>query len=276
MAVACAGVAAALREPLHATLAIAALAAAVAAAVRALAGPSLAAAVCAGAASLLATFGVVDLAGVEATRAALAGAAAMFAVAELARPLPVHASPLPALGAALVAGALDPSYIVLLAIAGMRFVLGPWSRPRWSIAVPIAGVLATALACFAGIAHGGVLTNLWDVWAARSGDGAVPAVLAEIADTLGPITTVLAIAGLAVCTTRGRFAAAAALFVAAGSVAVDLRAGAVGAATIAIGATGAGVGIARLTAMIRFPTGQAMVGATVAFMLLAAPVMLRW
>src|SRR5690606_27825048 len=118
------------------------LAAAAAAAVRAFAGPSVATATSAAGAALVVAFCVLDLPGVDTARAALAGAAALFAIAELARPLPADASPWPAIGGAVLAGVLDPSYVALLAIAGVRFLLGPWARPRWSAIVPLVGVLA--------------------------------------------------------------------------------------------------------------------------------------
>src|SRR5262245_22408637 len=157
MALLCAGLACLLGQPPVVALAIGAVAAASAAAVRAFAGPSVAAATTAVAASLLVTLGVLDLDAQHSlwlARDALAAAAALFAIAELARPLPVDASPLPAIGAALVAGALDPSYVALLAIAGIRLLLGPWARPRWAALVPLAGLLAIGLALLASCAEG--------------------------------------------------------------------------------------------------------------------------
>ncbi|HEY5948687.1 MAG TPA: hypothetical protein VIV40_24515 [Kofleriaceae bacterium] len=280
MAIACAALAFALREPPTAAIAIGALAAAAAAAVRAFAGSSLAAATTAGAAALLVALGVLDLAppmlAHELPRAALAAGAALFAIAELARPLPVDASPLPAIGAALVAGVLDPAYVALFAIAGVRLLLGPWSRPRWAVIVPVIGTLAIGIAVLAACATSGVFADLWHVWAARSGTATPLALLAQAGDTLGPIAALAALAGLAVCSSRGRYAAAATIAVTAGALGVDLACRSLGAATIAIAGVGAGVGVARLAATVRWPTGQTFVGATAGFLIVVAPAMLRW
>jgi hypothetical protein len=276
MAIACAALAFALGHEPPAVIAIGALAAATAAAVRAFVGSSLAAAISAGAAALLATLAVLDLPALDVLRAALAAAAALFAIAEFARPLPVDASPLPAVGAALVAGVLDPAYVALLAISGVRFLLGPWSRPRWAIVIPFVGTLAIGVALLAGCAHSGMFADLWHAWAARSGTTPPLELLAQAGDTLGPIAVIAALAGLAVCTLRGRYAAAAVIAVMVGAIAVDLTSGMLGAATIAIAAVGAGVGLARLAATVRWPTGQSFVGATAGFMIVVAPAMLRW
>jgi len=279
LAIACAGLALVLREPPPAAIAIGALAAAAATAVRAFAGPSLAAAMTAGAGALLVALAVLDTPGLEVTRAALAGAAALFAVSELARPLPVDASPWPAIGGAAVAGVLDPSYVALLLIAGIRFVVGPWSRPRWSAVVPLAGTLAIGLALLAASAASGLFAELWAVWApgaARSAHAAPLELLVQAGDTLGPIGAVAAVSGLVVCASRGRYAAAATLSVVGGAVAVALATGALDAAPLVIASVGAGVGLARLAAIIRWPTGQTFVGATAGFLIVVAPAMLRW
>lgn len=276
MAVACAAVAFALREPPQAVIAIGALAAAAAAAVRAFAGPSVATATSAGAAAMLVAFGVLDVPGLDTTRVALAGAAALFAIAELARPLPVDASPWPAIGGAVVAGVLDPSYVALLVIAGVRFVLGPWSRPRGSVIVPLAGTLAIGLALLAASAQSGVFAELWRMWAARPGTASPLELLAQAGDTLGPIAAVAALAGLAVCAVRGRYAAAATISVAVAGALVDLSLGTLGAAPIVIAGVAAGVGVARFAAFIHWPTGQAFLGATASFLIVVAPAMLRW
>ncbi len=275
-ALACAALAFVLGERPHAALAVGALAAAAAAAVRAFAGPSVAAATTAGAAALLAALAVLDLPAVDLPRAALAGAAALFAIAELARPLPVDASPWPAIGGAVVAGVLDPSYVALLVIAGVRFVLGPWSRPRWSVIVPLAGTLAIGLALLAASAQAGIFAELWDVWAARPGTATPVELLTQAGDTLGPIAVVAAVAGLVVCALRGRYAAFATISVAACAVLVDLSLGVLGAAPVLIASIAAGVGLARLAAIVHWPTGQAFLGATASFLIVVAPAMLRW
>jgi hypothetical protein len=276
MAIACAALTAALGHDARGAAAVGALAAATAAAVRAFAGSSVAAAIAAAAAALLATLGVIDLALVDLPRAALAAAAAMFAIAELARPLPVDASPLPAIGAALVAGMLDPAYVGLLAITGVRFLLGPWSRPRWAVVIPIGGTLAIGIALLAGCAQGGIFAELWHAWAARSGTTPPLDLLAQAGDTLGPIAIIAAAAGVATCMLRGRYAATAVVAVAVGAVAVDLSSRMLGAATISIAAAAAGVGLARFASTVRWPTGQAFVGATAGFMIVVAPALLRW
>jgi hypothetical protein len=276
MAIACAALAFALGELPPRALAIGVLAASTAAAVRAFAGSSAAATTSAGAAALLVALAVLDLDAVDPNgRDCLAAAAALFAIAELARPLPVDASPYPAIGASLAAGVLDPSYIALLAIAGVRFLLGPWPRPRWALAVPMLGTLAIGIALLAACAQGGIFAELWRVWAARSGDATPLDLVTRAGDTLGPIATIAALCGLAVCALRGRYAAAVTLAVATGALAVDLVSGALGVSTLAIAAVACGVGLARLTAIVRWPTGQTFVGATAGFLIVVAPAMLR-
>jgi hypothetical protein len=272
LALACIGLGILAGQPVHAAVALGALAAALAAAVRAFAGPSLAAAVAATAAALVGVLAVLELPAADVMRAAIAGAAAMFAIAELARPLPPGASPWPALGASLVAGVLDPSYVVLLPVAGVRLITGPWSRPRWSLAVPAAGALVVALAVLAAVLRDGALAELWRLWADRASPPIGPlAVLAASGDVLGPITTFVACAGLAGCALRGRIAGSAALGALGGALAVDLVAGSPGAATLIVAALGAGAGIARFAGLIRWPAGQTCAGAAVGFMLVVAP-----
>lgn len=272
LALVCAGIGVAAREPVDVVIAIAALAAAIAAAVRAMVGPSLAVAIAAGASALLGCLSVLELPLAEPARVALACAAALFAIAELVRPLTAKSSPWPAVGGALVASVLDPSFVVLAPITGIRLVTGPWARPRWAFAVPALGILGTALAVFAATRTGGVFADLWTVWAARPPLASTPlAALVATGDLLGPVTAVVAAAGLAVCVVRGRLAAAATLGVLAGGLAVDLATASPGAATSVIAALGAGVGVARFAALVHWPAGQACVGAAVGFMLVVAP-----
>jgi hypothetical protein len=96
-------------------------------------------------------------------------------------------------------------------------------------------------------------------------------VIATAGDVIGPITVVAAACGLGVCATRGRLAIASIASITVGALAADLALGSVGAAIPTIAALGAGVAIARLTAMIRWPAGQAFVGATAGFMMVLAP-----
>jgi hypothetical protein len=271
LAIACAGLAFLARTPVEVAIAIGAVGAALAAAVRAFAGPSLAVAVAAGAASLV---GALALVAMRADlRDAIACAAGMFAVAELARPLLPDASPWPALGAAACAAILDPSFVVLVPAAGVRLATGPWSLPRWTFAAPAIGLLAVVLAILAALIGDGVLADLWTTWAGRSRQVGDPiAVVLALGDELGPVTSVVAIAGLAACAVRGALAASCTVGVAIAAIGVDLVAGGPGPATLVIAALGAGAGIARFAALVRWPTGQAFVGATVGVMLVVVPV----
>jgi hypothetical protein len=252
---------------------VGALGAALAAAVRAFTGPSAAAAVSSGATALLGVLAVLELPGLDVFRVSLASAAGMFALAELVRPLPPDASPWPALAAALIAFVVDPAFAPLFLVAGVRYVTGPWPQPRWAIAVPTLGLLGVALAVLAALVHVAPFTDLWDVWAARGRRTGDPvASIRYLGELLGPVTAVVALAGLGACSVRGRIPAGAALGVAAGAVGIDLISGMTGAATVVAAALGAGVGIARFAAMIRWPAGQAFVGAVVGVMLVVAPV----
>lgn len=275
LALVAAGLALAARLPPEAAVALAALGAALAAAVRAFTGPSGAAAVAASASSLLGVLCILELPDVDIPRAALASAAAMFALSELVRPLPPDASPWPALGSSLVAVVLDPAYAILLLVAGLRYVTGPWAQPRWALLVPAAGILTVAFAAITATLHphSALLGELWLYWPGR-GTGVIDPItnLAALGDLLGPVTAVVVLAGLGACALRGPIPAGATLGAAVGALAIDLAAGATGAATITCAALGAGMGIARFAAMIRWPVGQAFVGATVGMMLVVAPV----
>ena len=248
------------------------LAAALAASVRAFAGPSLAAAVAGVAAALIGTLTALDLSHLVMARAELAAAAAMFAICELVRPMPPEESALPSVGAAIVAGILDPSFIALVPITTWRYVRGPWSIPRGAIALPLVGALACVLAIVAATVPSRLLSELWLAWTQRDPAAHDPlGVLAALGDVLGPITAVAALTGLGVCATRGRLAVTSVAVITVGAIAVDQALGSVGAAVPVIAALGAGVAISRLTAMIRWPAGQAFVGATAGFMMVLAP-----
>ena len=259
--------AAASGRSLDEALATAALGAAIAAAIRAFVGPSAPAAIAAAAGALLGVLAFVEL-GDAPIRGALAGAAAMFAICELARAKLPSASPLPAMGAALVAGVLDPSYVALFAVAGAHLVSTPWSRPRWVIALPIAGVLAIVLAAVAALLHG----RVWTAWLGHVPRAiAIRTTIAGAGELLGPLTLVAAVAGLAICATRGRFAVAAVAAVVVGSIGVAFAGAAVASAIPIVAALGAGVAIGRLAAMIRWPVGQTFLGATAGFVMLVVP-----
>jgi hypothetical protein len=259
------------RTPLDA-LALALVGAAIAAAVRALTGGSGAAIAAAGSAALLAALQLLALPG-ELARPALAGAAAMFAIAELVRPAQPTDSPWPAIGAAIVAGTLEPSYTPLVAISGWKMIRAPWPRPRYALAVPLAGVLGAALAIAAAVIPR--LEPLWLRWAGAAPHARAAANAAQIAskigDGIGPVVAITAIAGLAIAATRGRYARLAILGVTVAALAVDARRGSLGAPTASCAALATGVAIGRLSAMIRLPAGQLAVSATTGFVLLVAP-----
>jgi hypothetical protein len=268
----CAGVALALRLPPEACASVGLLGAALAAAVRAFAGPSLAAALTGAAAALFGALAVLEIGGIDLPREGLAAAAAMFSISELVRPMPPESSALPSIGGALLAGILDPSFIALVPITGWRFIRGPWSRPRGSVALPLLGALACILAVIAALSPSGLLSQLWATWSARFASPISPlAVLTTTGDVLGPIAAVAGAAGVGLCCARGRYAAASVGAVTVGAIAVDLASGTLGAAVPTIAALGAGVAISRLTAMVRWPAGQAFVGATAGFMIVVAP-----
>src|SRR6187431_830062 len=96
---------------------------------------------------------------------AAAGAGAALAAAVRARP---KARPLVALVPAVLAALLAPAAAPLIAIAGARLVLepGPAPRPRWVVAVPLAGLLAVVLASILGLTRSG-FAELWFGAAAR-------------------------------------------------------------------------------------------------------------
>ena len=275
VAVACAGIALAAVVTPPAALAIGLCAAAVAAAVRAFAGPSLAAAIAGATAGVLATCCVLELRDLPLARGALGAAAALFAISELARPQQPDSSPWPAIGAAFAAAALDASFVALIAITGVRFVRGPWSRPQWSIAIPAFGALAIVVALAAALTRVGMFAELWTLWAGRVGHAAPLALLARIGDLLGPIAAVAALAGIAVCASRGRFAITTIAVLVLSALCADLASGALGAATPALAAMAAGIALARLAALVRSPRAQPFVGATFGFVIVLAAAMLR-
>jgi len=204
----------------------------------------------------------------ELPRAVIAIAAAAWTVVELARP---STSPLVAVLPATVAAVLDPSFVALVAIAGARVMTAPWARPRWAIAVPVAGVLAIVLALIAGAAHGGPLGTLADRWCGpRVHPSSIGALATAGADVLGPVTAVAALAGLAALV-RVRHAELAIAASIAGALLVDLRTGAIGPSTIALAALCAGLAVGRLAAQIRLASGQAIAAVTVGALLVVPP-----
>jgi hypothetical protein len=250
-------------------LAIGACGAALAAAIRAFLGPSGVAAVAAAAGAALGVLALITLA--PPVRAALAGAAGLFAIAELARPKQPHESPLPAVGAALLAAGLDPSYVALVAVAGAAWLRAPVSRPRAAVLIPILGVIATGFACACAIAYS--KTSLWHTWL---GHATYPrdlvTTLVRTGDNVGPIAVFAAAVGLVACLAHGRFAAAAVVSVIAVTAIASLAGGFVAPAAPLVAALGAGVAIGRFAALVKWPVGQAFVGATTGFVLVCVPV----
>lgn len=273
VAVVSAALALAVQQPPEAACATAGLAAAIAAVVRAFVGASPAATVASTVAALLGTLFALEL--TDIARPAFAAAAALFVVSEIVRPQPVDASPLPSIGAALVAGVLDPSFIALVPVVGIRFILGPWSRPRGSIVLPIFGVLATGLAILSAFSW----PELWGVWTGKMGSDPIYnwlQLVEQLGDIVGPIAAVAALAGFATIASRGHYAIASVAAIVVGAIGVDIATGSISVATLSCAAFGAGLGIARLTAMLRWPVGQAAIGAAAGFMMLVAPALTHW
>ncbi len=238
--------------------------AAIAAVIRVLAGASPAALTGAVLAPLLAVASLADAGSLPTASLALAIAAAAWTVTELARE---DGSPLVAVAPAALAGLLDPSFVALLAIAGARLVTSRGPRPRWALAVPLAGILAIVLAAIAGtLWH--ALGRRWFGGVARPISITSFAVIA--ATTLGPMTAVAALAGLGELV-RARRAELALAAVIAGAILVDLRAGALGPATIGLAAVLAGLAIVRLATTIRLPAGQVISAATIGALVIVPP-----
>ena len=194
----------------------------------------------------------------------LALAAAGWTIAELARttratpgvPALPATSPIVALLPAIVAALLEPACAPLLVLAGVRMVTAPWERPRWIVAVPIAGALGVS-------------------WYGAPAHPISAAALAPAGATaVGPLVAVAALAGLALVIRalhRGALAELAILACTVGALLGDLRAGSVGPMSLGLASLTAGLAVARLAAMIRIPSGQAVVGATCGMLLLVAP-----
>jgi hypothetical protein len=259
------------------TPATAATGAAFAAVVRLLTGDAPAALTGAVIAPLVAVVSLAS-AGTGSLRAVLALAAAGWAVSELARTpastddpalsLGAERAPLVAVVPATIAAVLDPSFAGLIAFAGLRLAASPHRpRRRWVAGVLLAGALTLALAVLAGTAW----PRLGAVWFATSPHAADPrALAAAVGETLGPLTAVAALAGL-VGLARLRHAELALATCVVAALLVDLRAAAVGPATVGLAGLLAGLAIGRLAAMIRLGAGQAIVGAAAGALVLLPP-----
>jgi hypothetical protein len=270
MGVVSAGAAAALGERVPVELVACGVAgASITAAIRALIGDSPASLAGAVVAPLLMIALLFDPAiGGAPVRAWIAIAAAGWTLVELARPT---TSPLVAVLPATVAAVLDPSFVALIAIAGARLVTAPWERPRWAIAVPIVGGLLALFAVIACVAHGGTLAALADRWTGQAADSIGLAHLVERgAQTIGPVTAVAALAGLAVLA-RTRHAELAVAVCIAGALLVGMRTGGSGPSLVALAALTAGLAVGRFAGSIRLAAGQALAGATAGVLLLVPP-----
>jgi len=240
--------------------------AALAAAVRGLAGDAPAALVAAAVAPLLAASSLAEL-GAGSVHASIALAAAGWAISELSRGREAPGSPLVAVLPAAVAAALDPSFVALVLVAGARVVSAPGPRPRWALAIPAAGGLAIVLAALGGT----VWPELGARWFGAAAHPVAPRELAVLAGSaLGPLTAVAALAG-SVVLARPRLAELAVAVACGGAILVDLRAGALGPASIGLAALLAALAVGRLAAMIRVSPGQAIAGATAGALVIAAP-----
>lgn len=239
--------------------------AALAGSVRALAGDAPASLVAAALAPLLV---IAQLAEHQLVHVApcLALAAIAWTIVELARTS--TSSPAVAMLPATIAAVLEPAAVALLPIAGTRLVTAPWQRPKWIVAVPIAGGLAVMLAVIAG--SGGAFHSLAARWFGPAHWTSPAELAAHAGDALGPLTAVAALAGIALIA-KLRLAELAVLSCAIGSLLVDLRAGSTGATTLGIAGLAAALAIGRFAATIRMPPIQAVAGATVAIMLLVPP-----
>jgi hypothetical protein len=255
------------RDPILA-LAFAMCGAALAAAIRAFLGPALVGAIAAVGGTMI---GVVDLLAITPhLRAVVAAAAGLFALSELARARLPNASPLPAAGAALLAGVLDPSYVGLVAVSGIAWLTAPVHRPRGVVALPILGGVATIVAIV--LACGGH-SAVWHAWLGHATGHRDPlATLLRAGDVIGPMAACAALAGVALCLAHGRLAAAAVASIVAVTAAMSLAGGFVAPAVPLVAALGAGIAIGRLAALVRLPVGQAFVGATAGFVLAVVPV----
>lgn len=259
---ACAGAAAGLAA-LHATavidwvlvVATGLCGAAITAAIRALAGDSLASLVAMVLAPLLAIATMLEL-GIATTHELIAIAAAAWTCVELSRP---STSPLVALLPAVVAGVLDTAFAPMAPIAAARVMTAPWQRPRWAIAVPIAGVI-------------GFVVRVGVYLSAQQQHGSdVAAYFAQVASALGPLMATVALVGL-VWLVRPRHAEIALSASIAAACIIGVRSGVVTPPIVALAALSSGLAIGRFAALLRLAPGQAFVGVTAGTLLLLAPV----
>jgi hypothetical protein len=195
-------------------------------------------------------------------------AAAAWALADLARGPGIR--PL-ALIAAVAAALAAPAFVGLLLVVGGR-LLAQRPMPRWAPAVPMLAVVGLAIGIPAALAHGGALAGLWRTWSgmaplSRPGLG-WQAAAAFTAEALGPIAAVAALIGLGLVIAR-RWVAVALAALAVIAALTEVRLATVGVALPLLAAIAIGAAIARLGALVRLPIGQALVGATAGFVVVA-------
>lgn len=252
------------RYPAASATALACVGAAVAAAIQALEGRTPAATVSAAVGGLLSIVGLLGLPD-HGIRFLIGGAAALVAIIGIARGHAGRDVVVTTGGAALIATTCDPAYAPLIGVAAIHAVgARPTLMRRWIVAVPMVAVL-TSLAVIAA-AMFGYRTELLRSWS-----GAGEAMSTDrIADVPGPIAACASVAGLVLCVVRGRLAAAAVAGVFAMIVVIAVSTAAIPPAVPIVAGLCSGVGLARFAAMIRSPIGQAFVGATTGFILVAA------
>lgn len=227
--------------------------AAITAAIRALAGDSPASLAAMVLAPLLAIATLFEL-GLAEAQGLVAIAAAAWTCVELSRP---STSPLVALLPAAVAGVLDVAFAPMAPIAAARVMTAPWRRPRWAIAIPIAGAI-------------GFVVRVAIYLSTPYHPSSLAAYAAELASALGPLMATAALAGL-VSLVRPRHAEIAVSASIVAALVVGLRSGAVASSLVALAALAAGLAISRFAAQIRLAPGQTFVGALAGALLLLAP-----
>jgi hypothetical protein len=197
----------------------------------------------------------------------LAMAAGAWTVAELVRP-PRGATVAVALAPAAIAGILEPAFVPLAVIAGIRWART--RRERWAFVLPVICGLVALLAIAAGCARTGTLASLGDRWFGTAPDPDNSLAM-HLGDALGPVIATAALGGVAQLG-RHRIAGVAIAACVTGAMLVDLRAGHVEPVTLGLAALASALGIARLAGMIRIGSGQVISAATCGLVLLLPPV----
>ncbi len=251
---------------------VACLAASLGAAIRGVAGTSVAATEGAVAGTMLGVGGVLCSPSLQlhSGRLAAAGAAATFAVYALARARNHHRASAVISAAAFLASALDPVYVPLLAIAGFYVAATPQhTTRRWIHGLPIAGGIATAAVAAMAICWPG--SSVWRTWSGLAADTATAGeVLERVGNALGPIAACVGAMGLVLCVVRDRFAGVAVVSITAMSAIAALSSAEVPLAVPLMAGVAVGVAIWRFATTLDNATGQTFVGATAGFVIVAA------